>query len=158
MPGREQRSQRLVEKSALHVERYSLSYLRDYLPPIDQRLALLPQLLRGNAQRAIELTRCVFPGDGGRQLHQGVFIEKPAQSLKEFVIDVASRNCHSVGEFKRKSFLLSVEVTVCVIRDGLNLVVGNSELAAHGSINVLSKLATVEEGNAPIDQCSQTWV
>jgi hypothetical protein len=118
----------------------------------------LPQLLRWHAQSAIKLTGCVFPGDRGRQLHQSVLVEKSAQSFKEFITDVASRNCHSVGEFKRKAFLLSEEVTVCIIRDGVNLIVGNPELAAHGSINVLSKLATVEEGDAPIDQRSQTSI
>ena len=118
----------------------------------------LPQLLRRHAQSAIELTGGVFPGDRGCQLHQSVLIEKFAQSLKEFIADVASRNCHSVGEFKRKAFRLSVEVTVRVIGDGVNLVVGNSELAAHGSIYVLSKLAAVEKGNAPIEQCAQTRV
>ena len=116
----------------------------------------LPQLLRRHAQSAIELTRCVFPGDRGRQLHQSIFIEESAQSLKKFITDVMSRDCHGVGEFKRQAFLLSEEVAVRIIFDGFNLVVGNSELAAHGSIYVLSKLATVEEGDAPIDQCSQT--
>ena len=121
-------------------------------------LTPLPQLLRRHAQGAIKFTRCVFPGDRGRQFHQSVLIEKSAQSLKEFIADVSPRNCHSVGEFKRKAFSLSIEVAVRVIRQGVNLGVGNSELAAHGSIYVLSKLATVKEGDAPVDQRSQTCV
>jgi hypothetical protein len=125
---------------------------------IENRLTPLPQLLRRHAQSAIELTRCVFPGNRGRQLHQSVFVEKFPQSLKEFITDVASRNCHRVGEFKRQAFRGTVEITVRVIRDGGYLVVGNSELAAHGSIYVLSKFATVEEGYAPIDQRTQTRV
>ena len=116
----------------------------------------LPQLLRRHAQGAIELTRCVFPGDCGGQLHQSIFIEESAQALKKFITDVMSRDCHGIGEFERQAFLLSKEVAVRIIFDGFNLVVGNSELAAHGSIYILSKLATVEEGDAPIDQCSQT--
>ena len=118
----------------------------------------LPQLLRRHAQGAIEFTRCVFPGDRGRQLHQRVLIEEFAQSLKKFITDVACRDCHSVGEFKHQAFLLSEEVAVRIIFYGFNLVVRNTELAAHGSIYVLSKLAPVEECDAPIDQRSQTRV
>ena len=121
-------------------------------------LVPLPQSLGWHAQSAIELTRCVFPGDRGRQLYQSIFIEKFAQTLKKFITDVAPRDCHGVGEFKRQAFLLSEEVAVRIIFDGFNLLARNSELAAHGSIYVLSKLAPVEEGDAPIDQCSQTRV
>jgi hypothetical protein len=53
---------------------------------------------------------------------------------------------------------MTIEVTVRVVRQGVNLGIRNSELAAHGSIYVLSKLATVEESNAPVDQRSQTRV
>jgi len=125
---------------------------------IENRLAPLPQLLRRHAHSAIELTGCVFPGDRGCQLHQSLLVKKFPQSLKEFITDVASSNCHRVGEFKRKAFRGTVEITVRVVRDGGYLIVGNSKLAAHGSIYVLSKLATVEEGYAPIDQGPQTRV
>ena len=123
-----------------------------------EKSASLPQLLRRYPQGAIKFTRRVFPGDRGRQFHQSVLSEKSAQALEEFITDVASRNCHSVGELKRNAFCLSIEVTVRVVRQGVNLGVRNSELAAHGSIYVLSKLATVEKCNTPVDQRSQTRV
>jgi hypothetical protein len=40
----------------------------------------------------------------------------------------------------------------------VDLLVGNSKLAAHGSINVLSKLATIQVSDATIDQPPQTCI
>lgn len=118
----------------------------------------LPQLLRRDSQCAIEFTGCVFPGDSGRQFYQSILIEKSAQSGEEFLADVAPRYGHCVGKLERKAFAFGIKVTICVIRKGVDLVVGNSELAAHGSIYVLSKLTTIEKGDAAIDQRSQTRV
>jgi hypothetical protein len=75
---------------------------------------------------------------------------------KEFIADVAPRYRHGVGKLEREALRFSIEFTAWIVWKRVNLVIGNSELAAHGSIYVLSKLATVEEGDAPVNQGPQT--
>ena len=100
-------------------------------------------MLRWDAQGAIEFTGSVFPGDRSRQLYQCILIVKSAQSREKFVADLATRYCHSVGKLERGAFGFGKQVIVCVVSEAFDLVVGNSQAAAHGSINVLSKLTTV---------------
>jgi hypothetical protein len=115
----------------------------------------LPQLLRRNAQGAIEFTRRVFPGDSGRQLHNLIFSEALSHPREEFICNFAPGYGHSIGILKRQAFSLTIEIARCVIGQRINLVIRNSKLTAHGSINVLSKLAAVKKGDAAIDQRSQ---
>ena len=120
--------------------------------------ASLPQLLRRHAQGAIEFTGCVFPGNRGRQLYQSIFVKNFPQSREKFVANFAAGYRHGVGKLERKAFHIGKEFAVRVVGESVDFFVGNAELAAHGSVYVLSKLAAVEEGDAPIDEGSQTRI
>ena len=118
----------------------------------------LPQMLRRYAQRAIEFAGRVFPSDSSRQLHQRIFIEALPHSREKFIRNFAPGYRHSIGIFERNAFGFSVEVARCVVVQGINLVIRNSELTAHGSVNVLSKLTAVKKSYAAIDERAQSRI
>ena len=129
---------------------------------MDQRVRLLnssaPQFLRRDAQRPIEFTGSVLPRDRRRQLDQSIIVIEFAQSREEFFADVLTGDGHRVSELQREPFRFRKQFTVCVIQHCFDLLIGDAEPAAHGSVDVLSKLAAIEERNPTINQCSQTRI
>ena len=116
---------------------------------------LLPQLLRRDAQCAIEFTGSVFPANSGRQLHQRIFIEALSHPREKFIRNFATGYGHSVGILERHALGFIIEIAIGVIGQRVNFVIRNTELTAHGSVNVLSKLTAVKKGDAAIDQSAQ---
>jgi hypothetical protein len=57
----------------------------------------VPQPLRWRPHGAVELARCVLPGDDGGQLDDLVVGEVPTQLPEEVVVDVAIGECDRVG-------------------------------------------------------------
>ena len=117
---------------------------------------LLPQLLRWNSQGAIEFTRRVLPGDRRGQLNQRIVIIKLTQARKQFIAYLPTCDCHRVGKLQGEALGLVKQVAARVIQHRVDLVMGNSEAAAHGSVDVLSKLAAIQESHATIDEGTQS--
>ena len=103
----------------------------------------LPELLRRYAQGAIEFTRRVFPGNGRSQFHYFIFVVARTKPRKKIIADVASGYGHAVSILKRDSFGHLEEFAGRVVFECFNFCIGNTQLAAHGSVYVLSKLAAV---------------
>ena len=122
------------------------------------RRLTLPELLRRNAQRAVEFRRRVFPRHDFRQLDDGVVIEALAHAREELVRDFAAGDGHGVCEFEDEAFDVIEERGRFPIREGKQLLVRDAECAADRSVDVLSELAAVEERDAAIDQRHQTRI
>src|SRR5260221_12073511 len=112
----------------------------------------LPELLGGNAQCPIKFARRVFPGDDLGQFDERVLVIELAQAGKEGIADLASGNGHGIGILQRDALDVAIEWTRGVIGQGENLLIRETQTAAHGSIEILSKRAAVEPGNPPVDQ------
>jgi hypothetical protein len=104
----------------------------------------LPEFLRGHAQGAVELAGGILPGDDGRQLYNRVVRVELAQPREQLVRHLAPRDRHRVGVQERDFFGLCVERARRVVRERQDFLVRGSEFAAHGSVDVLSKLAAVD--------------
>ena len=115
----------------------------------------LPELLRRNPQRAIEFRRRVFPRHDFRQLDDGVVVEVLAHAREELVGDFAAGDGHGVGEFEDEALDVVEEWRRFPIGQRQQLLVRDAECAADRSVDVLSELAAVEEGDAPIDHRHQ---
>src|ERR671939_1331694 len=69
----------------------------------------LPEPLRGDAQRAVELARSVLPRDGLGQLDDLVVVVELAQVGEQLVRNVPARHGHRVGVPERGALGLRVE-------------------------------------------------
>src|SRR5829696_378021 len=112
----------------------------------------LPESLRGDAQRAVELARSVLPRDHLGQLDDLVVVVEPAQPREQLVGHVSARHGHRVRVRERRPLGPRVERARLVIVEGVDLLVSYSQLAADRSVNVLSKLAAVVPGHAAVDE------
>jgi hypothetical protein len=81
-----------------------------------------------------------------------------AQSREEFVRNVAARDGHRVGVFKRDALGFGVERARLVLMERVYLLVRDAEFAADRSVYVLSKLAPVERSDAAVDERLQARV
>ena len=111
-----------------------------------------PEFLRRDAQRAVELAGSVLPGDDLRQLYQGIVVVIAAQSLEQLICDLAPGDRHRVGVCERRALLFIVERAQGILGERFDLLVREPKLAAHGSVDVLSKLAAVKGRDATIEK------
>ncbi len=74
---------------------------------------------------------------------------------KEIVADVELRDRDSVGVFKRHLFPLVKQGACFVVWNVQDFFGGHTQLAAHGSVDVLSEDAPIQGGHASIDQGRQ---
>lgn len=118
----------------------------------------LPEPLRGYSEGAVEFARRVLPRDDFGQLHDCVVRVVLAQPREEFVRDFAARYCHRVGVSERDPLGLGVERARLVFVERVDLLVGDSQLAADRSVYVLSKLAAVVPRDASVDERPQARV
>ena len=119
---------------------------------------LLPQLLRWNSQGAIEFTRRVLPGDRRGQLNQRIVIIKFTQARKQFIAYFPTSDGHCVGKLQGDPLGPIKQLAVRVIQHRVDLVVGNSEAAAHGSVDVLSKFTAIQESHATINEGTKSRI
>ena len=119
---------------------------------------LLPQLLRRNAQSAIEFTRRILPGDCRGQLNQRIVIIKLTQARKQFIAHFPTSDGHRVGKLQGDALGRVKQIAVRVIQNRVDLVIGNSEAAAHGSVYILSKLAAIQKSDTTIDEGTQSRI
>ena len=87
------------------------------------RARAFPEILRADAQRAIEFAGRVFPRNDHRQLHQSIFRMKAAKAREKLFSHVAPRNGHSIRVFQSRTLLISVERADSIIGKGQNLFV-----------------------------------
>src|SRR5437667_407375 len=118
----------------------------------------LPELLGGNAQCSIEFARRVFPGDDLGQFDERVLVIELAQAGEEGIADLTSGNGHGISILQRDALDFAIEWTRGVIGQSENLLIRETQTAAHGSIDILSKLAAVKPGNPPVDQSLQFFI
>ena len=121
-------------------------------------LLFFPKLLRRDAQGPIKFTRRVFPCDGRGQLDQSILVIEVAQLGEQFLTDVLAGDGHCIRKLQSEPFRLGKEFAVCVVQNGFDLLLGNSQAATHGSVDVLSKLTAIQECNATVKQRSQGGV
>ena len=76
--------------------------------------------------------------------------------MKKLIAYFATGNGHTVGVFKSYAFSLGIESAGRIFGEVINLLVGDSQLAANGSVDVLSKLTVIERSHATVKQRSQT--
>src|SRR5919197_6030823 len=132
---------------------------RDKPCPYSSEVAsALPELLRGDAQRPVELARSVLPGDDLGQLDDCVVVVEAAQAREQLVAHVAPGDGHRVRVLQGDALRLRVERAGGVVRERLDLFVRDPELAADRSVDVLSELAAVPSGHAPVDERLQLRV
>src|SRR5215208_5293762 len=112
----------------------------------------LPESLRGDAQRAVELARSVLPRDDFGQLDDLVVVIVPAQHGEQPIRHVEPGHGHRVGVEERHALGLRVERAQRVVRERLDLLVRKPQLAADRSVDVLSKLAAVNRRDTAIDE------
>src|SRR2546426_585803 len=111
-----------------------------------------PEPLRWDAERPVEARGRVLPRDDHRQLGDGVVVEVPLHAREELVVDVAVRLSDRVGVFERHLLRVAEERALRIVVERLDLLRRDAVPAAHGSIDVLSELAAVPRGHAPIEQ------
>lgn len=128
--------------SVLAVRRTSVNTLTARTPP---------QPLRRHPQRPVELAGGVFPGDGGGQLDDRIVVVVGAEAGEESVVDVAVAEGDGVGVGEGGALGLVVERARRVVGEGIDFLVRNTQLAADGSVEVLSELAPVVRRDATID-------
>jgi ABC-type nitrate/sulfonate/bicarbonate transport system substrate-binding protein len=69
---------------------------------------------------------------------------------EELVADVAAGDGHGVGVFERGFLEIVEERAQRIIAEGEDLLVADTEFAAHGSVGVLSKFASVQAGDPAV--------
>jgi len=74
------------------------------------------------------------------------------QSGKQIVVYILGGEGDGVCIFECDSLGLRVKLARGVVGKGFDLLSGDSELAAHGSVDVLSKLTPIERGHTTIQQ------
>ena len=74
------------------------------------------------------------------------------QPREELVGGIASRDGHGVPVLQRHPLRFGVEGARRVLREGQDLLGGEPQLAADGSVDVLSELTTIEAGHPPVQQ------
>ena len=122
------------------------------------RLCTSPQVLRRYAQGPVELARRVLPGYGSSELHQGVLFKDEAQAREEIVVHVLVGNGHALGVLQGHALLLLVQRARGVLVHGEYLLVGNPQVAAHGSVYVLSEFAAVYGSDSPVNEGDEPGV
>src|SRR5262249_52943433 len=70
----------------------------------------------------------------------------------ELVVDVAARVCDRVGVFERYLLRVAEERARRVVVERVELLRREAEPAAHGSVGVLSELATVPPGDSTVEE------
>ena len=102
-------------------------------------------------QGAIELAGGVLPGYEGSQFNDRIFVVQFAQPRKQFIAHVAVCDGHRVGILERDAFRFRVKGIRRVCGQRFDLFIGHSQFAADRSVDVLSKLTTVERSDTAID-------
>jgi len=80
------------------------------------------------------------------------------QAGEEVVVDVAVGAGDGVGVGEGEALLLGEERTRGVAVEGEQLLVRDAQVAADGSVDVLSELAAVEGGDPPVDEGDEAGV
>src|ERR1700730_5285581 len=112
----------------------------------------LPEPLRWDAERPVEARGRVLPRDDHRQLRDGVVVVVSLHAREKLVVDVAARVRDRVGVFERHLLRVAEERALRIAAERVDLLRRDAVPAAHGSIDVLSELAAVPRGHAPIEQ------
>ena len=112
----------------------------------------LPELLGRDSQRAVEFAGGVFPGDCHGQLDDLVVVVVLLQLGEEGVVDILIAQRDRVGVLEGNPFGGGEMRGFCIGFEREDFFVGDAQSAAHGSVDVLSKDATVERGDAAVDQ------
>src|SRR5213082_3545683 len=123
----------------------------NFMPVGSDRL-WLPEPLRWAAERPVEARACVLPRDDHRQLGNGVVVVVSLHAREKLVVDVAVRLRDRIGVFERHLLRFAEERALRIVVERLDLLRRDAVPAAHGSIDVLSELAAVPRGHAPIEQ------
>src|SRR5439155_9765476 len=100
----------------------------------------------------------VLPGDDRRQLDEGVVVVVAAESAEQLVRHLASGDGHRVRVLQGEPLGLVVPGTGPVLGEAVDLLRGHAELAAHGSVDVLSELAAVQGGDAAVHESGEATV
>ncbi len=120
-------------------------------------------MLGFDSECSVETGRRILPGDLGSQFDQLFVVELLGDASEADLIDVAG--CHRVGvtQGSQCSLIEQIHNTRATRRecsggglgDAHQLLVRDSVLAAHGSVDVLSKHTADERCDAPVDQRRQ---
>ncbi|PWT81320.1 MAG: hypothetical protein C5B44_03985 [Acidobacteria bacterium] len=78
--------------------------------------------------------------------------------FEHFICDFSSRYRHSVGIFERYLLFFSIQTARGILRQLVDLLIRYSKFAADRSVDVLSKLTSIQRCNATIDKGSQAWI
>src|SRR5205085_2869752 len=81
----------------------------------------LPESLRRDPHRAVELARAVLPRDDRGQLDDRVLVVVAAQPLEELVGYLAAGDRHRVRVFQRHALALAIQRARRVVREGGDL-------------------------------------
>jgi hypothetical protein len=74
------------------------------------------------------------------------------------ITDLAPGDRHCIGVLQRYALDLAIERTGRVIDQGENLLIRDTQTVAHGSIDILSELASVERGHTAVDECLHLFI
>lgn len=120
--------------------------------PRGARCSALPQVLRLDAQSAIETRGGVLPRDDLGQLHDLLFAEVIADAGEQLVAGAAAGGRHGIGIGQRGLLVSIKQRGGVVVSERAKLFVADSQFAADRSVEVLSKLAADQCGDPSIDQ------
>lgn len=78
-----------------------------------------------------------------------------AQPFEQRVVDVEMRQRHAVRVLERHAFDFIEDVRKRRLHDGEQFFPRDLQLAADGSVDVLSKRTAIVRGDAPVEECAQ---
>ena len=91
----------------------------------------------------------------GRVLSASDLVADPARTGRVYVL---TRDGHAIGVLQSHALLLIVQGARGVLVQREYLLVGNAQLAAHGSVYVLSEFAAVYGSDPPVDEGDELGV
>jgi hypothetical protein len=112
----------------------------------------LPEPRGGHAERPAEARARVLPRDQHRELRDLLLVVVLAHPREQRIVDVARGVRHRVGVLERHALGRVEERALRVVVQRVQLLRRDPELAAYGSIDVLSELAAVPPRDAAVDQ------
>ena len=74
-------------------------------------------------------------------------------AIEQFVADISPRDGYGIGVFEGGSLTIAIKRTVGVVREIEDFFIAEAQFAAHGSVDVLSKRAIIQRGDAAVQQC-----